>query len=260
VASYTETSKVGAEYPITVGGGPVKIIKDYTVTGSQNIIANTSNNAITITLPLAPSVGTTVSIFDNGNAGTNPITINPGDAAIRINGDAGDVTVAGNYGALTLVCDGVNWTMARLAFNGSNDVAPSASINLDTSVSYFSTSGVESSSLADGVEGQIKTLMMKNASGTMSVSVASAGWKSSGSGNIVFGTTGDCCILQFIQGKWYVIGNNNCVVEGVQPGEIVSAPGTASSTGLAGQIAYDSTYIYVCIATNTWKRSALSSW
>lgn len=260
IASYTETSKVGAEYPVTVSGGPVKILKDYTVPGSQSILADTTDNAITITLPLAPSVGTTINIFDAGNAGTNAITIDPGDAAVQINGVAGNVSISGNYGALTLVCDGTNWTMARLSFNGSEDVAPSGSISLDTSVSYFSTSGLESCSLTDGVEGQIKTLIMKNASGTMSVSVANAGWKSSGSGTIVFNSTGDCCILQYIQGKWYVVGNNSCTVEGVQPGEVVSAPGTASSTGLAGQIAYDSSYIYVCIAANTWKRAAIASW
>jgi hypothetical protein len=40
----------------------------------------------------------------------------------------------------------------------------------------------------------------------------------------------------------------------------VSPPATATSTGIAGQIAYDSSYVYVCVATNTWKRSALSSW
>lgn len=41
---------------------------------------------------------------------------------------------------------------------------------------------------------------------------------------------------------------------------LVSPPSTASSTGTAGQIAYDSGYIYVCVATNTWKRAALSTW
>jgi len=39
-----------------------------------------------------------------------------------------------------------------------------------------------------------------------------------------------------------------------------SAPATATSTGTAGDIAYDSSYIYVCVATDTWKRSALSTW
>lgn len=40
----------------------------------------------------------------------------------------------------------------------------------------------------------------------------------------------------------------------------VSAPSTASDTGTAGQIAYDSSYIYVCVATDTWVRAALSTW
>jgi len=39
-----------------------------------------------------------------------------------------------------------------------------------------------------------------------------------------------------------------------------NAPATASSTGTAGQVVYDSGFIYVCVATNTWKRSALTTW
>lgn len=38
-----------------------------------------------------------------------------------------------------------------------------------------------------------------------------------------------------------------------------SVPSTSSSTGRAGQIAYDSTYIYICVATDTWKRVILST-
>lgn len=37
-------------------------------------------------------------------------------------------------------------------------------------------------------------------------------------------------------------------------------PSTASSAGSAGQIAYDSNYVYVCVATNTWRRANLSTW
>lgn len=39
-----------------------------------------------------------------------------------------------------------------------------------------------------------------------------------------------------------------------------TAPSTATSTGVAGQTAYDANYFYVCTATNTWKRTALSTW
>lgn len=40
----------------------------------------------------------------------------------------------------------------------------------------------------------------------------------------------------------------------------VSAPSTASDTGTAGQMAYDSSYLYICTATNTWKRVGLATW
>ncbi len=39
-----------------------------------------------------------------------------------------------------------------------------------------------------------------------------------------------------------------------------STPSSASDTGTTGDIAWDSDYIYVCTATNTWKRTAISTW
>ena len=39
-----------------------------------------------------------------------------------------------------------------------------------------------------------------------------------------------------------------------------NAPATASSAGSEGDIRFDSGYVYVCIATNTWKRAALTTW
>jgi hypothetical protein len=40
----------------------------------------------------------------------------------------------------------------------------------------------------------------------------------------------------------------------------VSAPAAATSTGSSGQIARDANYLYVCVATNTWRRTTLASW
>ena len=37
-------------------------------------------------------------------------------------------------------------------------------------------------------------------------------------------------------------------------------PASASATGVAGQIAWDGSFIYVCTATNTWVRAALATW
>lgn len=42
--------------------------------------------------------------------------------------------------------------------------------------------------------------------------------------------------------------------------EKVSVPASAGASGSAGQISYDSDYLYICVATDTWKRVALSTW
>ena len=39
-----------------------------------------------------------------------------------------------------------------------------------------------------------------------------------------------------------------------------TAPVAATDEGTKGDLAVDSDYIYVCTATNTWKRAALTSW
>lgn len=39
-----------------------------------------------------------------------------------------------------------------------------------------------------------------------------------------------------------------------------NTPASAGATGTTGEIAWDANYIYVCTATNTWKRTAISTW
>lgn len=39
-----------------------------------------------------------------------------------------------------------------------------------------------------------------------------------------------------------------------------TAPATATDTGTAGEVRYDGSFIYVCVATDTWVRAALSTW
>lgn len=41
---------------------------------------------------------------------------------------------------------------------------------------------------------------------------------------------------------------------------IGTLPTTASDPGVAGQIAFDTGYIYVCVSADTWKRAQLSTW
>lgn len=41
---------------------------------------------------------------------------------------------------------------------------------------------------------------------------------------------------------------------------IHKTPASSTSTGTAGEVVWDDTYIYVCIATDTWKRALIETW
>ncbi len=88
------------------------------------------------------------------------------------------------------------------------DVATGAAVPLNKHASLFVTGAAETSTLAAGAEGQIKVLVLKTDGGDMVTTVTNAGWKSSGTGTITFDTIGDSCTLQYIDSKWYCIGNN----------------------------------------------------
>jgi hypothetical protein len=41
--------------------------------------------------------------------------------------------------------------------------------------------------------------------------------------------------------------------------DVVPVPATASSPGTVGDIAFDSSHLYICIATDTWMRAAIAT-
>lgn len=57
-------------------------------------------------------------------------------------------------------------------------------------------------------------------------------------------------------------GPNGDVVtlDGGPPVQQVPAPATASSPGVKNNIAYDASFLYICVATNTWMRTAIATW
>jgi hypothetical protein len=62
-----------------------------------------------------------------------------------------------------------------------------------------------------------------------------------------------------------VIGNSSTTVTGIfgnlrLMSGMLTPPSTSTSSGAAGTIIFDSSHIYVCTATNTWKRVAISTW
>jgi len=93
-------------------------------------------------------------------------------------------------------------------YTGSEDLASGDAASTVLSASYFSTSASETATLAAGSEGQIKTFAMHSTSGDMVITVSNAGWKSTGTGTITFDTIGQACTLQYLNSKWFCIGNN----------------------------------------------------
>jgi hypothetical protein len=39
-----------------------------------------------------------------------------------------------------------------------------------------------------------------------------------------------------------------------------TAPASAAAAGTAGEIRWDASFIYICVATNTWKRIGIATW
>jgi len=96
-------------------------------------------------------------------------------------------------------------------FNNSSELLNDTSgANLAVTASYFSTVSASTASMGPGVAGQIKTFaMVAHGSGAdMVITVANAGWKTSGTGTITFSAIGKACTMQYVSNKWFCIGNN----------------------------------------------------
>ena len=84
-------------------------------------------------------------------------------------------------------------------------------VSLATTATYIDASITGSGTLAAGTDGQIKTLMMAVAGNSYTVTVSNAGWKTSGNGSLTIpNAIGSAVTLQYINSKWYCIGNNGC--------------------------------------------------
>jgi hypothetical protein len=98
-----------------------------------------------------------------------------------------------------------------LLLDSAEDLAPSTAASILRTTSYFTTAAAETATLAAGTSGQIKIFAAANVTaGNMVITVTNAGWKASGTGTITFGTIGQGCTLQYVNNKWYCIGNNGC--------------------------------------------------
>lgn len=198
--------------------------------GRVTSISNASSVGTVTSVAVAPGDGIQVT-------GTNPITttgtiniINTGvtrlsaGTGITLSGSNGNVTVStsltgGTVTSVGLTSNSLTVTNSPVTTTGtftvespigfnSENLADGGAANLAVTASYFTTTTASTATLAAGTAGLIKTFMMVADGGDMVITVTNAGWKTSGTGTITFGDIGDGCTLQYINSKWYCIGQN----------------------------------------------------
>jgi hypothetical protein len=188
---------------VTTGASISLAFTNFPAAGNFGIVRvqiTVSNIAYTVTLPVAVSVGTS----NLQGYSSSVITFN------RVGTYTYDFTTSDGGTTISVFDCSQNQDPIYLPSTQNLGTGTGAlgAINLTTTATYFSTTGAATATLAAGYNGQIKTVMMLADSGDMVVTVTNAGWKTSGTGSITFSAIGQAVTLQYINSKWFCIGNN----------------------------------------------------
>lgn len=181
--------------PITSNGSMTIVNTGVTrLNAGSGITLSSSNGNVTISSSTSGGTITGVTVTSSTlNVSGSPITFGAGAINIEIPSSIAVTNITANGIAI---------------LSGSENLGNGNAASLSVTASYFTTTGASTATLAAGTEGQIKTFMMVADSGDMVITVTNAGWKTSGNGIITFNDIGDGCTLQYINSKWYCIGNN----------------------------------------------------
>jgi hypothetical protein len=189
---------LGSYQTLTTNGSVSLAFSNFSAAGTAStVVVQITVASVSHALQLPTSVTVNAIGIQGLNTSTNTITFAAtGTYSFRF--------VTNNGGATVIITD-VNKQIQPFN-NSSENLTNASAANLALTTSYFSTVSSETATLAAGVEGQIKTFIMYEQSGNMVITVANAGW--GGAGTITFNATGEACTLQYINGKWFCIGNN----------------------------------------------------
>jgi len=239
-------------YQTLTTNGPVSLtFNNFSAAGTASTVVirvTVSSVAHTLTFPSAVSIN--AQGIQGLNTSTNVLTFpvdstNPNSDGVYI------FQFTTSNGGSSIVVNEVNNQLQPFN-NSSEDLNNTVAASLALTTSYFSTVTNETATLAAGVAGQIKVFAMYEESGTMTITVANAGWvvpatvawssstpysigakvlfnglsyislqNSNTNQNpatesafwrpmstIRFTEVGQACTLQYINSKWFCIGNN----------------------------------------------------
>lgn len=190
-----------------ISGGPITSNGNITVTNTgvtrinagSGIAISSGNGNITISAAALGGTVTSVGVSSSQLVVTSSPIVSSGTINIEL---PTSPSFTGTATTSNLAVSG------RVVLSGSENLAASAAANLLVTASYFTTVAAETATLAVGTPGQIKTFMMLADGGDMVITVTNAGWKTSGTGTMTFSAIGQGCTLQYINSRWFCIGNN----------------------------------------------------
>ncbi len=251
--NYLTTLALGTALPVASGGtGSVTA----TFSGA-NITALNASSISTGTAPVANG-GTGQTTYTDGqlligNSSGNTLTkatLTEGSGITITNGN-GSVTIAATGGSGTVTSVSGTGTVNGISLSGT--VTTSGSLTLGGTLSGVSLTsqvtgtlpvangGTGITSLGSGVATWLGT--------PSSANFAAALTDETGTGVVVFDTSPTITtpILVTPTMATPIIG-----------GPVT--PASASAFGVAGQILWDASFIYICVAASTWKRVAIATW
>lgn len=199
--SVTIDYTAGHYQTVTTGASISLAFTNFPAAGNFGIVrvqVTVSNIAYTVTLPAAVSVGTgNLQGYSSG-----VITFN------RVGTYTYDFTTSD--GGTTISVFDCSQNQDPIYLPSSQSLVNTGVIDptTPTTATYITTTGAATATLAAGYTGQIKTIMMAVYVGNMVITVTNAGWKTSGTGTITLSAIGQAVTLQYINSKWYCIGNN----------------------------------------------------
>lgn len=193
-------SLTGAEIIAMVQGGA-------SVRGTTQDIANLA--PIPTTIELADTGGDhdlTLECAENltGNR-TLELIVSDANRQLTISGD----TVLGG-GTMVDLDDSQtldNKTLSTLR-TSVQSLSGAGAVNVTTGLTKLTTTGADALTLADGVDGQMKAIIMIVDGGDGTLTPTNFG----NGTTITFNDAGDSCLLMFTNAKWYVVSNNGCTV------------------------------------------------
>ena len=164
--------------------------------------------------------------FFNHNNSTQPLTIT----------DAGNVGIGVTVPAAKLHIESTGYTSALIR---SSTTTAGGLITLSNTVRSYSLG-------ARGDYGTGQFNIVDETSGTLRLTLSQAG-------NLLIGSSASDLGFRL---------NVDGTAQATQfkLSALNTAPASATATGVVGEIRIDASYIYICTATNTWKRSALTTW